>query len=139
MNYWLMKSEPSSWSWDDQQARGDGGEGWDGVRNHQASNNMKAMEIGDLAFFYHSVNEKRIVGIVEVTRLYHPDPTDASGRFGMVTVRAIKDMKKPVTLAEIKAEPRLAELALVRQSRLSVVPVSEEDWQLILAMGETRL
>ena len=87
MNYWLMKSEPSSWSWDDQVARGDEGEGWDGVRNHQASNNMKAMEIGDLAFFYHSVNEKQIVGIVEVIELYHPDPTDASGRFGMVTVK----------------------------------------------------
>ena len=104
MNYWLMKSEPSSWSWDDQVARGDEGEGWDGVRNHQASNNMKAMEIGDLAFFYHSVNEKQIVGIVEVIELYHPDPTDASCRFGMVTVKAVKPMAKPVTLAEIKAE-----------------------------------
>ena len=101
MNYWLMKSEPSTWSWDDQLARGEDGEGWDGVRNHQASNNMKAMEIGDLAFFYHSVNEKQIVGIVEVCELYHPDPTDASGRFGMVTVRAVASMVRPVTLAEI--------------------------------------
>jgi len=139
MNYWLMKSEPSSWSWDDQVARGDEGEGWDGVRNHQASNNMKAMEIGDLAFFYHSVNEKQIVGIVEVIELYHPDPTDASGRFGMVTVKAVKPMAKPVTLAEIKAEGRLAEMALVRQSRLSVFPVSADQWGILMAMGETAL
>ena len=139
MNYWLMKSEPSSWSWDDQLARGGIGEGWDGVRNHQASNNMKAMEIGDLAFFYHSVNEKRIVGIVEVIELYHPDPTDASGRFGMVTVRAVKSMTRPVTLADIKAEPRLAEMALVRQSRLSVLPVSADQWAILMEMGETLL
>ena len=139
MNYWLMKSEPSSWSWDDQLARGGIGEGWDGVRNHQASNNMKAMEIGDLAFFYHSVNEKQIVGIVEVIELYHPDPTDASGRFGMVTVRAVKSMTRPVTLADIKAEPRLAEMALVRQSRLSVVPVSADQWAILMEMGETLL
>lgn len=139
MKYWLMKSEPSTWSWDDQVARGDLGEGWDGVRNHQASNNMKAMEIGDLAFFYHSVNEKRIVGIVEVIALYHPDPTDASGRFGMVTVKAVKPMTRPVTLAEIKAEARLAEMALVRQARLSVVPVSADQWATLMAMGETVL
>ena len=139
MNFWLMKSEPSSWSWDDQVARGDEGEGWDGVRNHQASNNMKAMEIGDLAFFYHSVNEKQIVGIVEVIELYHPDPTDASGRFGMVTVKAVKPMAKPVTLAEIKAEGRLAEMALVRQSRLSVTPVSAAQWAILMDMGETTL
>ena len=139
MNYWLMKSEPSTWSWNDQLARGEDGEGWDGVRNHQASNNMKAMEIGDLAFFYHSVNEKQIVGIVEVIALYHPDPTDASGRFGMVTVKAVKSMKRPVTLAEIKADERLAEMALVRQSRLSVTPVSAEQWDILMEMGETRL
>ena len=139
MQYWLMKSEPSSWSWDDQIARGAAGEGWDGVRNHQASNNMKAMEIGDLAFFYHSVNEKQIVGIVEVIALYHPDPTDASGRFGMVTVKAVKSMKRPVTLAEIKAEERLADMALVRQSRLSVTPVSADQWAIVMDMGETAL
>ena len=98
MQHWLLKSEPSSWSWQNQLDRGDTGEGWDGVRNHQASNNMKAMQIGDLAFFYHSVNEKQIVGIVEVCALYHPDPTDASGRFGMVTVKAVKSVTKPVTL-----------------------------------------
>ncbi len=139
MNYWLIKSEPSTWSWNDQLARGEDGEGWDGVRNHQASNNMKAMEIGDLAFFYHSVNEKQIVGIVEVCELYHPDPTDASGRFGMVTVRAVASMVRPVTLAEIKADERLAEMALVRQSRLSVTPVSAAQWAILMDMGETTL
>ena len=139
MNYWLMKSEPSTWSWDDQLARGEDGEGWDGVRNHQASNNMKAMEIGDLAFFYHSVNEKQIVGIVEVCELYHPDPTDASGRFGMVTVRAVASMVRPVTLAEIKADERRAEMALVRQSRLSGTPVSAAQWAILMDMGETTL
>ena len=139
MQYWLMKSEPSSWSWDDQLARGDQGEGWDGVRNHQASNNMKAMNIGDLAFFYHSVNEKQIVGIVEVIELYHPDPSDASGRFGMVTVKAVTSLTRPVTLAEIKADARLADMALVKQSRLSVTPVSKIQWEMILDMGATRL
>ena len=119
--------------------KGDEGEGWDGVRNHQAANNMKAMEIGELGFFYHSVSEKRIVGIVEVIQTYHPDPTDASGRFGMVTVRAVKPMVRPVTLAEVKAEESLSQLALVRQSRLSVVPVTSGEWAQLLTMGETRL
>ena len=139
MQYWLMKSEPGNWSWDDQLAKGDTGEGWDGVRNHQASNNMKAMQIGDLAFFYHSVNEKQIVGIVQVCALYHPDPTDASGRFGMVTVKAVQSMNRPVTLAEIKADPRLSDMALVRQSRLSVTPVSPEQWAIVMALGQTSL
>lgn len=139
MNFWLMKSEPSSWSWQDQIDRGDLGEGWDGVRNHQASNNMKAMQIGDLAFFYHSVNEKQIVGIVEVIALYHPDPTDASGRFGMVTVKAVKSMSKPVTLADIKGDERLQDMALVRQARLSVTPVSKDQWDIIMVKGETSL
>jgi len=139
MNFWLMKSEPSSWSWQDQIDRGDLGEGWDGVRNHQASNNMKAMQIGDLAFFYHSVNEKQIVGIVEVIALYHPDPTDASGRFGMVTVKAVKSMSKPVTLADIKGDERLQDMALVRQARLSVTPVSKDQCDIIMAKGETSL
>ena len=139
MRYWLLKSEPSSWSWQDQQARGDAGEGWDGVRNHQASNNMKAMEIGDLAFFYHSVDEKQIVGIVEIIKLYHPDPTDKKGRFGMVTVKAIKSMAQPVTLADIRADERLQDMALVRQARLSVTPVSQSQWQIILEKGATSL
>ena len=139
MRYWLLKSEPSSWSWQDQQARGDAGEGWDGVRNHQASNNMKAMEIGDLAFFYHSVNEKQIVGIVEIIELYHLDPTDRDGRFGMVTVKAVKSMAQPVTLADIRADERLQDMALVRQARLSVTPVSQSQWQIILEKGATSL
>ena len=139
MAYWLMKSEPSSWSWQNQIDRGAAGEGWDGVRNHQASNNMKAMQLGDLAFFYHSVNEKQIVGIVEITALYHPDPTDSSGRFGMVTVAAVKSMNTPVTLATIKADERLASMALVRQGRLSVTPVTEKEWQIIMTLGGTAL
>ena len=139
MAYWLFKSEPSTWSWQNQLDKGDEGEGWDGVRNYQASNNMKAMEIGDLGFFYHSVNEKQIVGIVEVCETYHPDPTDASGRFGMVSVKAVKSVTTPVTLAMMKAEESLEDFALIRQSRLSVVPVSEAQWQFILKMTDTTL
>ncbi len=133
--YWLFKSEPGAWSWDDQVR--DGTAEWDGVRNYQAANNMKAMKIGDRGFFYHSVNEKRIVGIVEVVKEYYPDPTDPKGRFGMVDVKAVMPVKTPVTLAEIKAAPRLAELALVRQSRLSVVPIGDEEWRILCAMAET--
>lgn len=133
MQYWLFKSEPGAWSWDDQVEAGTAE--WDGVRNHQANNNMKAMKKGDLGFFYHSVNEKRIVGIVEIAREHYPDHTDASGRFGMVDVKAVRPVERPVTLADIKAEPGLANLALVRQSRLSVVPVSAEEWRLICEMA----
>lgn len=139
MQTWLFKSEPSTWSWQDQLDAGKAGTGWDGVRNYQASNNMKAMALGDLGFFYHSVNEKRIVGIVEVIALYHPDDTDASGRFGMVDVKAVKSVVRPVSLAEIKANPKLADLALIRQSRLSVVPVSPTHWAELLRMAETTL
>jgi predicted RNA-binding protein with PUA-like domain len=135
MAYWLFKSEPGAWSWDNQVKKGV--EAWTGVRNHQAANNMKAMKTGDCGFFYHSVDEKRIVGIVAVAKEYYPDHTDASGRFGMVDIKAVKPMKRPVTLAEIKAEPRLANLALVRQSRLSVTPIGDAEWKLICAMGET--
>ena len=131
MAYWLFKSEPGAWSWDDQVAKGAEGEGW------TMANNMKAMVVGDRGFFYHSVDEKRIVGIVEVIETYHPDPTDESGRFGMVTIKAVKPVAKPVTLADIKAEPRLEGFALVRQSRLSVVPVTDEQWALLCAMAET--
>lgn len=135
MAYWLVKSEPNAWSWEDQVRAGR--EHWDGVRNYQAANNLKAMKKGDLAFFYHSVKEKRIVGIVRIVKEYYPDHTDPSGRFGMVDVEAVKPVNRPVTLAEIKAEPRLSDLALVRQSRLSVVPVTEEQWKLICKMAET--
>ena len=139
MAYWLFKSEPGTWSWDDQVRKGDEGEGWDGVRNYQAANNMKAMKIGDRGFFYHSVNEKQIVGIVEVIEEYHPDPTDKSERFGMVTIKAVQPVQKPVTLADIKGEPELEDFALVRQSRLSVVPVTDAQWRLILKMAETKV
>jgi predicted RNA-binding protein with PUA-like domain len=135
MAYWLFKSEPGAWSWDDQVKEGKKGASWDGVRNYQASNNMKAMKKGDLGFFYHSVNEKRIVGVVKVVKEYYPDHTDASGRFGMVDVAAAGDMPQPVTLQDIKAEPALSELALVRQSRLSVVPVNAAEWAKLCAMG----
>ena len=136
MAYWLMKTEPGAWSWDDQVR--DGVAEWDGVRNYQAANNMKAMRVGDRAFFYHSVNEKRIVGIVEIVKEYYPDPTDATGRFGMVDVKALMPVKSPVTLADIKAEPSLEDFALVRQSRLSVVPVTDAQWTLICRKAETQ-
>jgi len=109
------------------------------VRNYQAANNMKAMALGDLAFFYHSGDEKRIVGIVEVTKLYRPDPTDESGRFGMVEVKAVKPFAEPVSLAQIKAEPRLKDLTLVRNSRLSVQPVDKDSWALICKLGKTAM
>jgi len=133
--YWLMKTEPGAWSWDDQVKAGTAE--WDGVRNYQAANNMKAMKNGDRAFFYHSVNEKRVAGIVEVVREYYPDSSDASGRFGMVDVKALRPLEAPVTLAQIKAEPRLADLALIRQSRLSVMPIPDAAWRLICRMGKT--
>jgi len=133
--HWLMKSEPEAFSWDDLVAQKKAP--WDGVRNHQAANNMKAMKLGERAFFYHSVDEKRIVGILEIVGLYRPDPTDATGKFGLVDVAPVKPVKRPVTLAEIKAEPRLANLLLVRQSRLSVVPIGEAEWKLICKMAET--
>ena len=133
MAYWLVKSEPGTWSWDDHVKAGVAE--WDGVRNHQAANNMKAMKVGDKGFFYHSVKEKQIVGIVEVCQEWHLDPTDASGRFGMVTVRAVETLPKPVTLADIKADERLAELPLVKQSRLSVLPVDAKSWKIICRKG----
>lgn len=135
MACWLFKSEPESWSWQSQLERGAKGEPWSGVRNHQANNNMKAMRRGDLGFFYHSGDEKRIVGIVEVIGEHAPDPTDASGRFGKVDVRAVKALPRPVTLAQIKAEPKLKDLLLVRQSRLSVLPIDAKSWALICKMG----
>jgi len=131
--YWLMKSDPEEWSWADQ-VKAKVAE-WDGVRNHQAANNMKAMRVGDRAFFYHSGDEKRIMGVVEIARPYYPDPSDESGRFGMVDVRTVTGAKRPVTLAEIKAEPRLSHLALVRQSRLSVMPVDAQAWALLCRMA----
>ena len=135
MAYWLFKSEPNTWSWDDQVAAGGAGAEWDGVRNYQARNNMREMKLGDLGFFYHSVNEKRVVGVVEVSAEAHQDSTTDDGRWDCVDVRAVAPMPQPVTLADIKAEPNLAEFALVRQSRLSVVPVSPAEWALVCKMG----
>ncbi len=136
MAFWLMKSEPGAWSWNDQVKAG--AADWDGVRNYQASNNRKTRKLGDRAIFYHSVNEKQVVDIVEVVKEYYPDPTDARGRFGMVDVKAVRPFAEPVTLAQIKAEPRLAEVALVRQSRLSVLPLTAAEWKLICKMGVTK-
>lgn len=133
MNYWLIKSEPFKWSWEQQVKKGV--EHWDGVRNYQASNNMKAMKIGDLAFFYHSNEGLEIVGIVEVVKEYYPDHTDEKGRFGMVDFKAVKPVPKPVSLKTIKATPELAGMALLKQSRLSVSPVRAEEWAFICNMG----
>ncbi len=133
MAYWLMKSEPETYPWDELVA--EGRDYWDGVRNHQAANNMKAMKVGDRAFFYHSGKAREIVGVMEVVKEYYPDPTDPSGRFGMVDVAPVKPLEAPVGLARIKADPRLGELALVRQSRLSVVPVNARQWAILCAMG----
>ncbi|MDP6786658.1 MAG: EVE domain-containing protein [Rhodospirillales bacterium] len=133
MAKWLVKSEPGAWSWDDHVKAGVAE--WDGVRNHQACNNMKAMKVGEQAFFYHSVTEKQIVGILEVARTYYPDPTDASGRFGMVDFKALRPLETPVSLADIKGDGRLDHLALIRQSRLSVVPIDAKAWRVICALG----
>jgi predicted RNA-binding protein with PUA-like domain len=133
MAYWLMKSEPSDYPW--HQLVKDRQTFWNGVRNYQASNNLKAMQKGDRAFFYHSGEERAVVGIVEIVRDYYPDHTDESGRFGMVDVKQVAAFPKPVTLAAIKAEAKLRTLPLIRQSRLSVVPIDEPSWRLICAMG----
>lgn len=133
MARWLVKSEPGTWSWDDQVKAGR--THWNGVRNYQASNNLKAMRLGDLAFFYHSVKERRIVGIVEVVREYYPDDSDETGRFGMVDFQMVKPFAQPVSLDQIKDDPRLNHLALVRQSRLSVMPIDDPAWDLICALG----
>jgi predicted RNA-binding protein with PUA-like domain len=136
MAYWLFKTEPETWSWEDQKKRGENGEPWSGVRNFQAAKHMKAMKRGDRGFFYHTGEERRIVGIVEVISEYKPDPTDETGRFGMVQVKAISQFPKPVTLAEIRSDARLADMVLVRNSRLSVQPVTDEEWQIICGAGE---
>jgi predicted RNA-binding protein with PUA-like domain len=133
MAYWLFKSEPGAWSWDDQVKSGI--DCWDGVRNYQAANNMKAMKLDDKGFFYHSVNEKQIVGIVKIAKEYYPDHTDESGRFGMVDVEPVEAFKTPVTLKQIKAHPQLSELALVRHSRLSVMPIDDRSWEILCEMG----
>ena len=138
MKYWLFKSEPSNWSWQDQIKKGERGEGWDGVRNYQASNNMKKMKKGDLGFFYHSVKEKRIVGVVEIIKEYYNDPTDKTNKFGMVKVKAFKELKKPVTLLDIKSNKELKDFIMLRQNRLSVLPLTEIEWKIICKMADLK-
>ena len=133
--YWLFKSEPSEWSWTDQVARGKAGEAWDGVRNYQARNVMRAMAVGDRGFFYHSQSEKAVVGVVEVCAAARPDPTTDDPRWECVDIRALHALPTPVTLAAIKADSRLSAMALVRNPRLSVQPVTVEEWRIVCAMG----
>ncbi|WP_249691789.1 EVE domain-containing protein [Stappia sp. WLB 29] len=135
MRYWLFKSEPDKWSWEMQKAKGEAGEQWDGVRNYQARNNMREMKLGDRGFFYHSNIGKEVVGIVEVCALAHPDSTTDDPRWECVDIRAVRDMPKPVTLADVKNEPRLSDMALVTSMRLSVQPVTAEEWKIVCEMG----
>ena len=133
MKYWLLKSEPNAWSWDNQVK--EGASMWDGVRNYQARNNLKEMKKNDLCFFYHSVTERSIVGIVKVVKEYYPDPTDKTGRFVVVDVKATKKLKKPVSLDQIKENSKLKDIALVKQSRLSVMPLKKTEWEIIIKMS----
>ena len=133
MKYWLLKSEPDAWSWDKQVK--EGASMWDGVRNYQARNNLKEMKKNDLCFFYHSVKERSIVGIVKVVKEYYPDPTDKTGRFVVVDVKAIKKLKNPVSLDQIKENNKLQDIALVKQSRLSVMPLKKTEWDIIIKMS----
>ena len=136
MNYWLLKSEPDVWSIEQQKKAGNKGATWDGVRNHQAAKNLKTMKKGDQCFFYHSNIGKEIVGIVEVIKEYYLDKTDQSGRFVAVTVRFLKKLKKPVSLAEIKKNKQLSHLSLIKQSRLSVMHVDSKSWKILNKMGK---
>ena len=133
INYWLLKSEPDAWSWDNQIK--EGASMWDGVRNYQARNNLKEMKKNDLCFFYHSVTERSIVGIVKVVKEYYPDPTDKTGRFVVVDVKATKKLKNPVSLDQIKETSKLKDIALVKQSRLSVMPLKKTEWEIIIKMS----
>jgi predicted RNA-binding protein with PUA-like domain len=135
MAYWLFKSEAETWSWDQQVAKGAAGQEWDGVRNYQARNNMRAMQVGDRGFFYHSNDQKAVVGIVEVIALAHPDSTTDDVRWECVDVKAVRPMPNPVTLEMCKAEPRLKDMVLVNNTRLSVQPVSEAEWKVVCEMG----
>ena len=135
MNYWLVKSEPGNWSWDDQVKAGKSGTEWDGVRNYQARNFMREMKKGDLAFFYHSVDEKTIVGVVKVIKEIHPDSTDDTGKWECVDFAAVGEIPDPVSLDQIKSESQLEEMVLVKNSRLSVQPVTKNEWKLISKMG----
>ena len=138
MAHWLFKSEPTTWSFDQQIAAGEKGTFWNGVRNHLAKKHLMAMQVGDRGFFYHSNEDKAIVGIVEVIKPYYPDHTDETGKFGMVDVRAVKALENKVTLARIKAEPRLVGMTLVNNSRLSVQPVSDDEWRVVMELAGER-
>ncbi len=135
MRYWLFKSESEKWSWQDQKAKGEIGEEWDGIRNYQARNNMREMEIGDRGFFYHSRQGLEIVGIVEVCALSHPDSTIDDERWECVDVKVVSDLPSPVTLVDIRANPKLSEMVLVNNTRLSVQPVREDEWREICRMS----
>jgi predicted RNA-binding protein with PUA-like domain len=135
MAYWLLKTEPDSYSWDDQVKKGAKGDAWTGVRNFRARGHLTAMKKGDLAFFYHTGDEKQVVGIVEVIREAYPDPTDKDGVFKAVDIKAVKPLKQPVTLAAVKADKRLKDMVLAKQPRLSVQPVTAEEWKIVSAMG----
>jgi predicted RNA-binding protein with PUA-like domain len=135
MAHWLIKSEPATWSWDDQVKVGAKGTAWDGVRNHLAKKHLMAMKKGDRAFFYHSGEEKRIVGVVEIIGDYQPDPSDKTGKFGLVTVKAVTPLANPVTLKQCKTEKKLAKMVLLNNSRLSVQPVTNEEWAVIGRLG----
>ena len=134
VNYWLLKTEPSTWSWEDQVKAGV--EMWDGVRNYQARNYLMKMKKKDLCFFYHSVSEKLIIGIVEVVKEYYPDPTDETGRFVVTDVKAKKKLKRAISLEEIKSTPKLSSIALIKQSRLSVMPLTKNEWDVIIRISE---
>jgi predicted RNA-binding protein with PUA-like domain len=135
MAHWLFKSEPETWSWDMQKKKGAKGEPWSGVRNHQAKLNMMKMKKGERGFFYHSGDAREIVGIVEVIGEYRPDPTDETGKFGLVDVKAVSDLSKQVSLTQAKADPKLAKMTLVTFSRLSVQPVTDDEWKHICKIG----
>lgn len=138
MNYWLFKSEPEVWGWADQVAKGEAGEEWHGVRNYQARNNMRAMALGDLGFFYHSRTGLEIVGIVTVCALSHPDSTTDDPRWDCVDIRAVRPFTTPVSLDQIKADPRLSDMVLVKNSRLSVQPVTPDEWRIVCELGDTQ-
>lgn len=135
MAYWLFKSEPFKWSWEQQKAKGDAGEEWDGIRNYQARNFMREMRLGDQGFFYHSNEGKEIVGIVEICKEIHPDSTTADPRWECVDIKAVEDVPRPVTLADVKATTELADMALVKSMRLSVQPVRKQEWAMVRRMG----
>jgi len=135
MAYWLFKTEPGTWGWNDQVKRGAKGEHWDGVRNYQANNNMKAMKVGDLGFFYHSIDEKSVVGIVRIIKEHYPDHTDPKERFGMVDIEAVEALPTPVTLQNVKDSAGLTDMVLANNSRLSVQPVTADEWKRVCKMG----